>query len=225
MTADSCSLEVSSELKEEFPGLTAQLIPISRVIVKRRDRDLEEFKIQVYHRIRERWTLDSLKDRPMFRAYRDFFWALEVDPTKTRPASEALIRRVLHERDIPTINSVVDAYNLASMETGIPLAAFDKNQLEDRLQMRKAKSGETFRGIGMKQPLTLEGGEVVVEDSGSLVAIYPYRDAEHSKITLSTTDVLLMICGAPGISQKQLTQAREVAIEYITKFCNGRPSP
>ncbi|HUW43054.1 MAG TPA: hypothetical protein VMW02_02320, partial [Thermoplasmata archaeon] len=46
-------------------------------------------------RVSKSITLEAVKDRPDFRAYRDFFWRLGVDPTKTRPASEALIRRIL----------------------------------------------------------------------------------------------------------------------------------
>lgn len=218
-------LEISQELQEEFPGLAAQLTPIYRVRVVRRHSELEEFKTQVYHRIRDRWTLEDLKDHPVFRAYRDFFWSLDVDPTKTRPAAEALIRRVLHGNEMPTINSVVDAYNLASMETAIPLAAFDQNKLEGKLRMRKAKPSENFLGIGMEQSLTLEGGEPVVEDFHSLVAVYPYRDAQNSKITMSTEDVLLMVCGAPGIPQQKLNEARKLGVKYITKFCGGQPQP
>ncbi len=63
--------------------------------------------------------LEGLKDEPIFRTYRDFFWTMGVDPTKVRPAAEALIRRILVGRSMPRINTVVDAYNLASMTTHI----------------------------------------------------------------------------------------------------------
>jgi DNA/RNA-binding domain of Phe-tRNA-synthetase-like protein len=87
--------------------------------------------------------------------------------------------------------------------------------------MRKADTGESFLGIGMNKPLTFEGDEVVIEDEEKLVAIYPYRDAESSKITRSTKNVLIMVCGVPGVSINQLSKSCKVAVDYITKFCGG----
>ena len=115
---------------------------------------LEEFKEEVFVEVKSRFTLESLKDEPVFRAYRDFFWRIGVDPTKVRPAAEALIRRVLGGRSIPRINTVVDAYNLVSMTTCIALAAFDVSRLNGDIIMRFADKGEEFFGIGMDKPAT-----------------------------------------------------------------------
>jgi DNA/RNA-binding domain of Phe-tRNA-synthetase-like protein len=162
-----------------------------------------------------------LKDLPNVRAYRDFFWSIGVDPTKSRPASEALIRRVLSGKKIPNINTLVDAYNYASMKTEIALAAFDVDGLKGDLIMRFARKSENFLGIGMKKPASLEGGEIVISDGEKLIAIYPHRDAEKTKITERTWNVLLMVCGVPNIDDRKLLEARQVAEEYIMKFCDG----
>jgi DNA/RNA-binding domain of Phe-tRNA-synthetase-like protein len=79
--------------------------------------------------------------------------------------------------------------------------------------------GEKFLGIGMNEPLTLTGSEVVISDSDKLVAIYPHRDAEISKVTSSTRNILLLTCGVPGIETTILNNAREFAEKYIKKFC------
>jgi DNA/RNA-binding domain of Phe-tRNA-synthetase-like protein len=146
---------------------------------------------------------------------------LGIDPTKIRPASEALIRRILRGREIPRINTLVDTYNLASIVSGIPLAAFDNTKLKGELLMRKAKPNEVFLGIGMEKPVNLKGNEIIIQDPENLIAIYPYRDADYSKITSSTEEVLLMTCGAPGITEQDLRDAESTAVEYITRFCNG----
>lgn len=73
-----------------------------------------------------------LKDNPTVRAYRDFCWKLNMDPTKTRPLGEALLRRVLHAKQLPRISTVVDAYNLVSTKTMIPISGFDEDKLNPR---------------------------------------------------------------------------------------------
>ncbi|MFP3951029.1 MAG: B3/4 domain-containing protein [Candidatus Bathyarchaeia archaeon] len=214
-------LRIDTALSEKFPGLSAQLLRLENLHIKRRNQGLEELKEAVYSRIRERWSLDDLSSLPIFRAYRDFFWELGIDPTKTRPASEALIRRVLHGNRIPQINTLVDAYNLASMETAIPLAAFDQEMIQGELYMRGSKQGEAFLGIGMSEPIILEVDEIVVQDNDTLVAVYPYRDADKSKISTSTQKAVVMVCGVPGVSSGRLMEAGKVAVDYITRFCNG----
>ena len=214
-------LEVDHGLSARFPGLSARIIRIRGVEVRREHPELERFKAEIIERVRARWTLDQLREHPLFRAYRDFFWRVGVDPTKTRPAAEALVRRLLHGRPLPRINTLVDTYNLASVDTAVALAAFDEDGLVGELLMREAEAGEEFLGIGMERPAVLRGGEVVVADGEKLVAIYPYRDADACKITKETGQVLMLICGVPNIGDEALDQAGRVAVEYVTRFCGG----
>lgn len=214
-------LKISDELESKFHGLRALLIKVRDIDVKTELSELEDYKIEVANIVKEKWELDQLKENPTFRAYRDFFWRIGVDPTKIRPASEALIRRLLRGRSLPKINTFVDAYNLASILTSIPLAAFDEDGLMGDIIMREASSGEEFLGIGMKKPIVLKGGEAVVDDGEKLIAIYPYRDAEKCKITLSTKNVLMLICGVPNINEDTLLNAGRIAVDLTTDFCGG----
>jgi DNA/RNA-binding domain of Phe-tRNA-synthetase-like protein len=214
-------IKIDIQLKTRFPELKVLTCEIKGVKVEKRNVELEKFEDQIINHVRERYDIESLKDGLTFRAYRDFFWKIGIDPTKIRPAAEALIRRVLAGRTIPRINTLVDAYNLASIKTEIALAAFDADKLKGELVMRFAEKGEKFLGIGMEKPMLLKGDEIVVSDSEKLVAVYPYRDADNTKITEKTKNVMLLVCGVPGIGEETLQKAGQVALEYITRFCNG----
>jgi DNA/RNA-binding domain of Phe-tRNA-synthetase-like protein len=76
----------------------------------------------------------------------------------------------------------------------------------------------------MERPKELQGGEVVISDREKLIAIYPYRDSDETKITDITKNVLLLVCGVPGIEEETLLEAAHVAIDYIVKFCGGQGS-
>jgi len=73
----------------------------------------------------------------------------------------------------------------------------------------------------MEASVTLRGVEVVCEDADRLVAIYPYRDAEASKVTPGTRDVRFLVCGVPGISHEALREAAVVAANTVIRFCGG----
>jgi DNA/RNA-binding domain of Phe-tRNA-synthetase-like protein len=214
-------LNLDTGLKNKYPGLSARVVKILDVTILLQSDSLEVFKPEVYAIAQKQWDLDRLKENPTFRAYRDFFWKLGIDPTKIRPASEALIRRILRGNSLPKINTFVDAYNLASISTAIPFGAFDLDKMRGTLTMREALKDEKFLGIGMENPINLAGGEVVIQDEERLIAIYPYRDADYSKVSSSTRNVFLMVCGVPGISNETLLKAESIGIDYVTKFNEG----
>jgi DNA/RNA-binding domain of Phe-tRNA-synthetase-like protein len=214
-------LRIDVQLKTRFSDLTVLTCNIKDEKVEKQNAELEKFKGEITEKAKEKYDLNSVRNLPTFRAYRDFFWRVGIDPTKNRPAAEALIRRVLRGNTMPRINTLVDAYNLASIKTEMALAAFDANKLKGDLIMRFAEKREKFLGIGMEKPMLLQGGEIVISDNQKLVAIYPYRDADSTKITEKTKNVMLLVCGVPGIGEETLQNAAQVALEYITSFCGG----
>jgi len=219
-------LEIQKELADAFPGLGVLEMRMEGMTIRKTDPALEEFKKEVQERIRRASpSLAEVKDLQVFRAYRDFFWRVGVDPTKTRPAGEALIRRILAGGSIPTINTFVDSYNLASAETHVAIAAFDLARVDaSSLLMRRAAPGESFLGIGMPSPVLLKGVEIVIEDlsSPNLIAVYPYRDSNDTKVTEETRDVLVMMCGVPGLESSALERAQAVCKEYVERSCKAR---
>ena len=215
------TLEIEPSLRDRFPGLQVIVEYVDGVKVKESGAELQEFKEGLCGEVKRKYSLESLKDVSIFRSYRDFFWKVGIDPTKIRPAAEALVRRILADKTIPMINNVVDSYNLAPIKTEVALAAFNRDELKGGLLMRTAESGERFHGIGMNHPMDLNGREVVISDEQKLVAIYPYRDADRSKVSATTKNLLILVCGVPGIHEKTLNDAGKVALELVTKFCGG----
>ena len=206
-------------LRDAFPGLDAYLVEVGGLHVRERDERLDAFVPELVQEFRSRLKLETLKDEPHLRAYRDFNWRVGIDPTKIPPAAEALLRRVLQGKELPRINTLVDAYNLASMTTHIAIAAFDGAHTHGEIRMRLARAGEEFLGIGMEAPVVLKGVEVVCEDDEGLVAIYPYRDSHRTRATTATTDTIFMTCGVPGIERPALVEAAQTTREFVERFC------
>jgi DNA/RNA-binding domain of Phe-tRNA-synthetase-like protein len=207
-----------------FPGICVGEGIIRSVHIVRESPGLELLKREIAGEIQSRFTLDTVKDEPLFRAYRDFFWSVGVDPTKTRPASEALVRRILSGGKLPVINTAVDAYNLASAVTGIPIAAFDADKVSGGLTMRFASEGEQFLGIGMQKPVGLREKQVILTDEEQIVAIYPYRDSDATRVSMDTRNILILTCGVPLIGREKVIMAYEVCAAYLEGYTGGVPS-
>lgn len=214
-------ISIDRHLASEYPDLEVVALVIANIKVERTSAELETLKKQIAGEIEDKYDLEALKNDQRIRRYRDFFWSLGIDPTKIRPASEALIRRILQGKPIPRINTAVDAYNLASVKHNVAIGSFDLDRFDGPLLMRRASRDEKFHGIGMERPKILNGDEIVISDDEKLVAIYPYRDSDITKVTLGTKNIFSLMCGVPGISRRILREAAETTKALMTRFCGG----
>ena len=159
-------------------------------------------------------TKETLKDHPTVRALRDFYWRMSIDPTKTRPSSEALARRFIISKRIPKINNVVDAGNIASIETLVPIGIYDANKIIGDVTLRLANNNEEFIDISNEKHV-LFGKEIVLSDSNGVMHVFPYRDAFRTRVNEDTKKVLIVGCGVPGIEQGLTKTAVDRTLELI----------
>jgi len=213
------------EVTKRLPGLTFWFASIDQVHVVPSDSRFDALEKDTIAQVRGSFSLEQLKDHPVARRYRDFYWRdLGIDPTKVRPAGEALIRRVLQGNQLYRINNVVDAYNLASLRTGLAFGVFDWNVLAPPLTVRFAQPGEPFLGIAMRDSIVLTGRELLLTDSRAIVCVHPYRDADRSKVTQQTSRLLILTGGVPNLDDDTVEAGLRVAIDYITRVAGGIPS-
>jgi DNA/RNA-binding domain of Phe-tRNA-synthetase-like protein len=210
------------EVSNRLPGLSMCIGALANVHVEKNNEQVKSLRNTVYEEVKARYKIETLRDDPTVRAYRDLHWKLGIDPTRTRPSGEALLRRFLNGNDLPDISNVVDAYNLASMKTVIPISGFDRDRLNLPLHVRFAGNGDVFTGIGMDKPLSLTERMLIVVDGKQVVCIYRYRDSDDTKITLNTRNVIVVGYGAPGIAECQLKEAVETTLGTSNKFLAER---
>jgi DNA/RNA-binding domain of Phe-tRNA-synthetase-like protein len=213
-------LNWSSNVLAKFPELAICIGTITGIRNQKDNEQLRQLKKMVYEEVRAKHNVEALKNDPTVRAYRDFYWKLDIDPTKTRPSGEALLRRVLNGNELPNISTVVDAYNLGSMQTIIPISGFDRNCLNPPFHIRFARN-EAFIGIGMTKPILLTEKMLVLTDEKQVLCVYPHRDSDCTKITAKTERAVIIGYGAPRIGQEQLKEAVERTLEYIKRISGG----
>jgi DNA/RNA-binding domain of Phe-tRNA-synthetase-like protein len=203
-------------------GLSLGIAEFSQVKVVSDLSSLKNIEKEIFQEIHSKYTIDNLKNDPKIRAYRDFFWKWKIaDPTKVRPASEALIRRILLNKKLWKINTFVNAYNLASAITGISLGAYDKFKIKLPIQVRFAKEKEEFIGIGMSEAKVLNKNKLILADQKGIISIYPHRDADRTKITEKSKNIFLLAFGVPGITKDDLKISIEKTAEILERIDSG----
>jgi DNA/RNA-binding domain of Phe-tRNA-synthetase-like protein len=211
----------SPEVSVKLPQLAICIGLINGVTARKENERLRQLKKILYEEVRSRYNIVDLKDDSTVRDYRDLYWKLGIDPTKTRPAGETLVRRVLRGDELPNISTVVDAYNMASLKTMVPMSGFDRDCIAPPFQVRFARNGEAFTGIGMRAPMSLTENMLVLADRKQVLCIYPHCDSDKTKITLETKNAAIVGYGAPGILQNRLREAVAAALSLIKQSSGG----
>ena len=160
------------------------------------------------NKFRKELTTESLKEITSIAATRRVYKVCGKDPSRYRPASEALIRRVLQAKELYRLNTLVDLVNLASIAYGYSIGGFDADKFEgDTLTLGIGREGEPYEGIG-RGMLNIHGLPVYRDAKGGVGT--PTSDNERTKITEETRHLVVLINGYDGNEQR----VRENA-EYI----------
>ncbi|MCC7143016.1 MAG: hypothetical protein IT349_13020 [Candidatus Eisenbacteria bacterium] len=150
---------------------------------------------------------------PARRLYR----TLGIDPSRRRPASEALLRRILQGKGLYRVNSAVDAANLASLALAFPVGLYDLDRIESperRIVLRLGRAGESYPGIG-KDDIHLEDRPCLVDHLGPFGN--PSSDSFRTRVTVETRSLLFVLYQpSPGI------EWRETAIGTLQRWVGGR---
>ncbi len=136
-----------------------------------------------------------LSELPSLAAWRQTFRSFGVNPTKTRSATEALLRRLTKKGDIPSINRLVDIGNLVSIRYALPVAIFDLRDVTGDVCVHFADGGERFRELGSDQILHPTPGEVVFSDATGMVIArrWCWRQSAESAARADTTRALVTV--------------------------------
>ena len=158
-------------------------------------------------------------DIPGVAETRALFHRLDIDPTKTRPSSEALLRRVLQGKGLPQVGPVVDLCNLCSLDHQLPLGLYDRDLVRGAVRVRVGREGEGYPGI-RKQWVNLAGRLLLADDDGAFGA--PTSDSRRTSVHPGTRNLLVIIFSPPERAGVHLSSGLEHLADLLTRFCKAR---
>jgi DNA/RNA-binding domain of Phe-tRNA-synthetase-like protein len=169
-------------------------------------------------RYRQELTTETLKEMTSIAATRRVYKACGKDPSRYRPASEALIRRVLQGKNLYQRDTLVDLINLASIAYGYSIGGFDADKfVGETLTLGIGREGEPYEGIG-RGMINIHGLPVYRDAEGGVGT--PTSDNERTKMTLDTRHLLVLINGYDG-NVERVSENAEYIQELLRKYCQS----
>lgn len=209
------NITVSQEIENVCPGFVGAAVEAWVTNSPYCDALWQEIN-QMGEKYRAELTTESLKQLSGIEATRRVYRACGKDPSRYRPASEALIRRMLQGKTLYQIDTLVDLINLASIAYGYSIGGFDADKfVGDTLTLGIGREGEPYEGIG-RGMLNIAGLPVYRDAQGGVGT--PTSDNERTKIDIHTTHLLVLINGYDG-REDQVRANAEFILTLLRKYC------
>ena len=148
-------------------------------------------------------------------AVRTMYKRVGLDPTKTRPSSEALLRRVRKGDTLPRINSMVDVCNWCSLEFQLPYGLYDAARIDGDVELRIGRPGESYPGI-RKDEVNV-GGRIALADRVGPFG-NPTSDSARTMVTTQTTTALLVVFAPREVERARIERVLDATSSRMTEF-------
>jgi DNA/RNA-binding domain of Phe-tRNA-synthetase-like protein len=152
-------------------------------------------------------------------AVRTMYKRVGIDPTKRRPSSEALLRRVLKGEALPRINSLVDVCNWCSLEFQLPYGLYDAAHIQGDVMLRLGQPGESYPGI--RKDEVHVGGRITLADARGPFG-NPTSDSARTMVTTATTLVLVVVFAPRELDERRLSHVVDVTAQRFQQFTGAR---
>lgn len=202
---------VGEELAAEFPEL--ELLQTS--VAARPGRSPEAVRERL-RRMSDRFTgpkAVQVRQQPVPWAYRVFFRQIGIDPDEQRTPAEAVALERMRAGTFASRNLLDDALVIATVETGVPLLAYDGARVTGALGLRLARDGERLGGDGRG----LRAGQIVVADELQPLAVLFGDSAERRGVHPDTRVIVLAAVRVKGVPEVSVEEALWIAVETLSE--------
>jgi DNA/RNA-binding domain of Phe-tRNA-synthetase-like protein len=166
--------------------------------------------------------VQAVRALPEVAAFAEVLRRVGVNPRREPPSVERLLASALKRGDLPVINSLVDAYNLASVRSLCSLGAHDLDRVTVPVALRLLTGAETFTALGRAEPEPVTPGEFgYVDAEGRVLCRLDLLQAEFSKVTAATVNALLIVEGTAAHDAEALRRGFAEAVTLVTRYCGG----
>ena len=149
---------------------------------------------------------------------RQLYKAIGVDPTKTRPSSEALLRRVRKGDSLPRINTLVDICNWCSLESQLPYGLYDFDRVVPPVMIRRGQAGESYPGI-RKDDVHLDGRLALVDAQGPFGN--PSSDSARTMVTVAARRLLVVVFAPAMATQSALARVLDMTSSRYRQYAGA----
>lgn len=173
---------------------------------------------QLSNSLRKKYSLETINQIETIKSVREMFKSEGMNPSRYRPSSEALLRRILKGQELYKINSVVDVNNWCSLEFFLPIGVYDANNIVGKTLTFRLGINESYKGID--EDIQNAQGKILMVDEEKICG-GPVSDSDKTMITMNTKRVFMVIYAPQNFQRADLQSILDISIQRMSSFNGG----
>ncbi|HCI04253.1 TPA: hypothetical protein DE059_04995 [Candidatus Peribacteria bacterium] len=211
---------ISPKVFENYPDLAIGVITATNIDNSGEFPEVAQKLRNEEKNVRNSIDLDTFKEHPNLASLQEVHRAFGSNPNKFPPSAQALVKRILKGGELPSINPLVDVYNVISLRYIVCAGAEDIDACEGDVQLAYADGSETFKLIGGEEEEPPDEGELVYKDDvGVICRKLNWREGDRTRTTENTKNAIVVIEGFPPFSRADLDKALSEVSEMLKQYC------
>lgn len=208
---------LSREIQYKLPGIKLGLTQAHKIRVQKEAAAFEEEYDQLANYLKSKFSEQPPSADPVIAAVRRMYYRIGWEPTRYRPSSEALVRRILKDKGLYRINNLVDFGNLTSARFHLPMGLYDLGCIDGDIELGVGKPNESYEGIGKKQ-INAEGKLILRDGAG--VFGNPTADSKRTSIRDASSEVIAVFFCPREIEDDILQNTMQYLADYYQNYTN-----
>jgi DNA/RNA-binding domain of Phe-tRNA-synthetase-like protein len=211
-------VRLDSTVVERLPRFSLGVIHYAGVTVSPSPKMLQGRINLFVESLRVERELANLAEIEGVREWRACFKRLGIDPSRYRPSSEALIRRLLQGHPFFWINGAVDVNNFFSVLHALPYGIYDEDQLRSPVVCRLGQASDAYQGLNGRE-VQMEGKLLLADDQGAFGS--PIVDSVRTSVTENSRNLMQVIFFHEHVSPNQRDEILGATARMFTEINGG----
>ena len=209
---------VRSEIFDLYPGLRLPVAVAQYVEPTAQSAGVNELLGQAWAEAGPlAQTYANAQSHPRVAAWREAMTAMGVSGRRFPSSVESLLRRAFKGGEPPRINPLVDFYNALSLRHLVPAGGFDLAQLDDTLELRLTRQGDTFRPLDSASAESVEPGEVAYASGNEVLTRHFVWKQSHKGLLSDSTSSVFLVCEVLGEVEESADGLAEAVLEDLSE--------
>lgn len=211
-------ISISGGIAAALPGCRLGYILIARAKVQEASPELDNEFFAIQKQIIQEYQLETLSNISRVVAVRAMYKKLKFDPSRYRPSSEALVRRVLQNKGLYRVNTAVDVNNYCSVKFLLPFGLYDAAHINGDIRYAIAEHGSYVNIAGNE--VSTEGKPFLTDQTG--VFGNPTSDSRRTAVTLATSQLLAVVYAEEGAPEAWLAEVLDYTGAMLIRYNSGQ---
>jgi DNA/RNA-binding domain of Phe-tRNA-synthetase-like protein len=213
---------IAPQVFEKFPDYIRGVVLANGVTNSKSSPELIQLLREEEKSLQQRLKIDTLISYPKVNSWREAFRSLGIKPSEYRSSIEAMTRRVLRGKELPSINALVDIGNILSLRHLVPVGGHALDEVTEDIVLRPATGEEEFVPFGSDKMEHPDAGEFIfVEGNTVLTRRWSWRQANHSLTLVSTKVIEFNVDGLAPVSREEVELVSHEMADLTKKYCGG----